>query len=921
MNMAEMPIYLSSRRCVLLRNIAQHFDLSFAPTPFYTSTSTYELSSFPASSTQTPYENPTSKMSQSRRSSTSSSDDSDLIILPRRHILLPRPAPYNDPFASSDEDELARRIGRRTRRRLDREARREEARNWVPPRPEWEYEQWENVERLRGFQQMPADQQRRVLQLNLHENYTTAQAIDTVKTEAKYNLLEAPLAARVEQTATIRFLYDEAATKMFGQWNVLELFVREAPEDQKHAAERIFRLVSLDPFDRQFMMAACRLAGKIMNNKFLDKLLHEMQRQAFIFKGHDAELRALRQYDSPPVNPPKVALADDVLARLRELLKLEPHTRRAIAEVGRFLWLYKVSMRAWLVGILEFNSSDPAVESIADMHPELETSDTYNVVDCFSDIIDMLGEKKLKNYDADEPFRIMCIGFYHCCLGISGRASYEQIERVMNRHEWPEDTTKCLAKAVSDGVSDVYYSKSSEYESHVSKYLVQDLKEYLKSMEQLESEEHLESEVDLESEEHRGAVAYFLNTLDGDGGAAADLALSGDWSFLPVEVQARMFSCGIATKAGEALGGLSDALKELSVHLNTANLLFPSHHLPTQTPRISGRHAAMGTHRQKWIALRAKAYRRVVNQVKDTVAIIEASVYEKPRQEMLKQIAKATVPSDMHRLRDIAFAGNAAPSLKESVEMLVDSSILLDNIHYFVADMESAHLSRIALSDQNQLIAALTIFLDETDWSAIRSTLLQMTDAATADAAFDRWDMGGPLRHMLDHLPADTTEGDAIKALCTAALHDPTTNVLRLLQAPIRPTSESQYSPSDLRAIGRLVLRAWYLSQEAAPSTAPDMLRWLSRHCWQFGLLAAWQMAANTDRIRAITTDMLSAPDLVDFRVLPDDLFGLAPPKGEIEVPAAAGYVGIHNRVRFDGCVVDGGRIVVVGDDDQMDTA
>lgn len=865
-------------------------------------------------------------MSQSRRSSTFSSDDSDYITLPRRHIPPTRRAPYNDPFASSDEDELARRIGRRTRRRLEREARREESRNWVPPRPEREYRQWENVERLQGFQQMPPEQQRRILQLNLHENYTTAQAIDTVRTEAKYNLLEAPLAARVEQTATIRFLYDEAATKMFGQWMVLEFFVRDAPEDQKDAAERIFRLVSLDPFDRQFMMSACRLAGELMNNKFLDKLLHEMQRQAFIFKGHDAELRALRQYDRPPVNPPRVELADDVLDRLRELLKLEPHIQRAINQVRRFLWLYKANMRRWLVTILERNSSDPAVESIADMHPDLETSDTYNVVDCFSDIMHKLGEKRLQNYDADEPFRIMCIGFYHCCLGISGRATYEQIERVMNRHEWPEDTTRFLAKAVSDGVSDVYYSKSSKYESRIGKYLAQDLEEYLKSEEQLESKEQLEGEEHLESEEHRDAVVEFLKTLDGDGGAAAELALSGDWSFLPADVQARMFSCGMATKAGEALGGLSDALNELSTHLSTANFLFPSHHLPSQTPRISGRYAAMGTHRQKWIALRAKAYRRVVNQMNDTADIIEASRYEKPRQEMLKQLAKATVPSDMQRLRDIAFAGNAELSIKESVELLIDSSILLDDVHYFVADMEREHLSRIAPSDQTQLIAALTIFLAETDWTAIRSTLLNMTDAATADAAFSRCDMGGPLRHMLDHLPAatTTTEGDAIKALCTAALRDPTANVLRLLQAP--PPSEGQcyYSQSDIRAIARLVLRAWYLSQEAAPSTEPDMLRWLSRHCWQFGLLAAWQDAAasnNTDRLRTVTTDMLSAPDVTDLLVLPDDLFGLAPSKGEIDIPAAVGYADIHNRVRFDGCVVDGGRIVVADDGDQMDMA
>ncbi|KAB2572922.1 hypothetical protein DBV05_g8406 [Lasiodiplodia theobromae] len=831
-------------------------------------------------------------MSQSRRSSTSSSDDSNHVILPRRHIVLLRRAPHNDPFASSDEDELARRIGRRTQRRLEREARREEARTWVPPRPEREYEQWENVERLRGFQQMPLEQQRRVFRLNLHESYTTAQAIDTVRTEAKYNLLEAPLAARVEQTATIRFLYDEAASKIFGQWIVLEFFVRDAPDDQKDAAERIFRLVSLDPYDRQFMMSACRLAGEIMNNKFLDKLLDEMKKQAFIFKGHDADLRALRQYDRPPVDPPRVAFANDVLDRLRELLKLEPHIQRAITQVGQCLWLYKAHMMTWLVKLLELNSSDPAVKSISDMHPGLETSGTYNVVDCFSDIMHMFGEKKVKNFDADEPLTIMCLGFYHCCLGISGRATYEQIERVMNRQEWPEETTNFLARAVSDGVSDVYYNKSSKYESRVGKYLVQDLEEHRDSNPE-DVEEHRDSNL---------AIADFLHTLDGDGGAAAELALSGDWSFLPADVQARMFSCGMATKAGEALGGLHDALKELSTHLDTAKLLIPSRLLPSQMPRISG---------------------RVIKQMNDVADMIKASVYEKPRQEMLKQLARATLPSDVERVRDLAFAGNAEPSIKESIELLMDSSILLDDIHYFVADMERAHLSRIAAaSDESRLIAALSIFLDETDWSAIRSTLLKMTDAATTAAAFSRWDFGRALRYILDHLPADMTDGDAIKALCTAALRDPTTNVLRLLQAPA-PSGDGEYSQSDTRAIARLVLRAWYLSQEAAPSTAPDMLRWLSRHCWQFGLLAAWQDARNnTARLRTVTTDLLARPDVTDFRVLPNDLFGLAPLKGEINIPAAVGYVDIHRLVRFDGCVVDGGRIVVAGgDDDQMDTA
>ncbi|KAK0609152.1 hypothetical protein DIS24_g12445 [Lasiodiplodia hormozganensis] len=888
-------------------------------------------------------------MADSRRSSTSSSDGDDRIDLQRRynHYVLPRHYndynnPNNDPFASDDEDELARRIGRRTRRLLELEAQREEARNWVPPRAEHQYEQEENVARLRHFQHMPPEQQRRVLRLNLHENYTTVQAIDTVRTEAQANLLHAPLAACIEHTATIRLLYNEAAEKMFCQWNTLEYFVRGVPEqDQKAPAERIFRLVSIDPYDRQFMMSAARMARELLNKPFLESLLDEMVKTAFVFKGHDAELRALRRYDQPPANPPKLVPADDGLDRLADLLKIECRIERAIGKVRHCLQRYKELMIGWLVQILERNRSDRTAQVVAFKYPELWQRGNYNVADCFSEIIDRVGEEHLKNYDAAEPdatepdatepdaaepdpaepeaadpFEIMCIGFYHCCLGICGRASYQQIERVAARDEWPELTTAELAKAVRASVSEVYHDQCCEYEVKVATRLMQGLKD---------------------EPDPTGALPDFLNAIDGDTGAAANMALGGNWDFLPADVQARIFSFGMAEHAGEILGeGLYDGLYELTRALDdAAGLVDGSHRF-----KISGPAPAMGMHRRKWIAYRAGAYPRVTGQLNALAQIVNRSSYEKPREAMLKQLRQAMLPTDIARLRNLASAGNVELTVKESVELVIESAMVLDQVDGFVGDMENRQLARLAQYDEAQIISNLSSFLDGTDWQSINSDLHYMLWPAAIDAAasFTRWDIGGPLRRILSKLPSsnssdsdtassdasstiDVSEGEAIKTLSLAALHKPTTQLLAFLQ---HPPADTPLSRNDVILLSRLVLRGWYLAQERTPATVPDQLRWLSRHCWQFGLLAAWDTttsAPRSERLVAVTTDLLRAPDVADPLVLPDDLFGLAPPKGVSRIPEASGYAGMHGRVRVEGCVVDGGRMAVLGDDGDGDDA
>lgn len=845
----------------------------------------------------------TNIMPNSRRSSTSSSDGDDRIVPPHRYGRYILPRRYNeynnrntDRFASSDEDELARRIGRRTQRRLALEARREEARTWVPPRPEYEYEQAENVDRLRYFQQMPPEQKRRVLHLNIRESYTTAQAIDTVMTEAKHNLLEAPLAECKELTATIRLLYKEEAEKMFGQWNVLEHFIRTVPQDQVEAAERVFRLVCLDPYDRQFMMWAEQLARARMNSDFLDKLLHEMVKTAFRFKAHYADLQALRRYDSPPADPPKLAMTDDMIEGVSEILKLERLIEQEIPKVANSLHGYKTHMRKWLRKILELNPSDPTAQMVTDRYPHLWNRGYYNVAECFSEIIDELGEEELECYDADEPFTIMCIGFYHCCIGISGRVSYSQLERVIARHEWPETTTAELARAVRDGTSHVYGRESSKYEFEVGKYLVEDLKD----------------EYDLNP-----AVVDFLYEFEADSGAAASMALECDWSFLPADVQARMFSFGMAEMASEALGmALLCSLSALSALLDDANF-----RVQNALYEISGPAAAMGMHRKKWMAIRAMAYGRVVGQMDELADMIKASYYEKPRKKMHKQLLNASGVRDIQRLRDLAFAGNAEPPIKEGIEVVLQGAAVLEQLGSFIADTEHAHLARLTRFDEAALISGLTSFLDQTSWHAIRATLTQLTDADTANSAFTRWDISGPLRPILASRPPSSTLDDAIKALCTAALHDPTTNLLRLLQAaPPPPPSADALSSNELNTLARLVLRAWYLSQEDAPATAPDQLRWLSRHCWLFGMLCGWQMVPTPQNLWTVTEALLEAPDVADVMVLPDDMFGLAPPKGELDVPVVVGYADMHRLVRVEGSVVDGGRIVVL-EDDEMETA
>ncbi|KAF9641172.1 hypothetical protein BFW01_g531 [Lasiodiplodia theobromae] len=630
----------------------------------------------------------------------------------------------NDPFESSDEDELARRIGRRTQRRLALEARHEEARNWVPPRPERQYEEAENVDRLRYFQQMPSEQQRRVLRLNLHESYTTVQTIDTVMTEAKHNLLEAQLAACKELTATIRLLYMEEAGKMFGQWNVLEHFIRTVPQDQVEAAERIFRLVCLDPYDRQFMMSAEQLALELMNSDFLDKLLHEMVKTAFRFKAHYAELQALRRYDSPPANPPRLAPTDDIVDRVSKSLKLERQIEQEIPKVANSLHAYKAHMRKWLRMILELHPSNPAAQKISNRYPQLWNRGYYNVAECFSAIIDELGEQELKGYDADEPFTIMCLAFYHCCIGTVGRVSYNQIERVIARHEWPEASTADLARAVRDGISHVYRRESSRYEIKVGKYLKEDLKD----------------EYDMNP-----AVADFLSELEADSGAAASMAVDGDWSFLPAEIGARIFSFGMAEMASEALGmGMLCSLCAVSKLLDDANYV-----VQNEPYEISGPAAAMGMHRQKWIAIRAMVYQPVVGKMDELVDIVKASCYEKPREEMHKQLVNANGLNDIQRLRDLAFAGNVELPIKESVEEVLEGATLLDGLGSFIRDTEQAHLTRLMRFNQAALISGLSSFLDQTNWDAIRATLTKLTDADTAHSAFTRWDIGGPLRHIL----------------------------------------------------------------------------------------------------------------------------------------------------------------------------
>lgn len=212
----------------------------------------------------------------------------------------------------------------------------------------------------------------------------------------------------------------------------------------------------------------------------------------------------------------------------------------------------------------------------------------------------------------------------------------------------------------------------------------------------------------------------------------------------------------------------------------------------------------------------------------------------------------------------------------------------------------------------------------------------------------------------------------ALHTLLHASLHPPTHRTLTLLTHPTL-----WFSPPDTLTLTRLLLRAHYLAREAPPTTPHALASALTRHAWTHALLnawlawhlrlrcllypvyerlvvgdggdaqtaCAWAIAGWRDwgrvggllgqgglglglderrvgavvrhfgvlgKLRAVSGMLMGAPDGVDWGVLPGWVEGLGIGEGVVEeLPEE--YARMHMLVRFEGCVLDGGRMVVRG--------
>ncbi|KAL1617816.1 hypothetical protein SLS54_007595 [Diplodia seriata] len=702
-------------------------------------------------------------------------------------------------------------------------------REWTPPNPYHQYITEENVARLRAFQRMTPDQQRRVIHLHLQRQHTPAEAIDAVVTETRLNLLSLPIPMREQHTANLRLELAQTHDTIYRQWHVLECVLANLPAQYHEARHRVGLVVVAEPLNPKNMMDARRLAGDIIRLGVVNRLLDEMVRNAFIHHRQEDELRSLRLYDrhQGPRDPPALAADDLSLMALQKVMAKETLADELTDRIEFNLKNLKSVMQTFAMLVFVRNSENAAVRAIYNER-QLDETQNWDLPAILSGLVELVGGvKNLEAVDVSNPLQIMCMALYGTCLGIEERIEFTQLEQMLHIHEIPSELIEEALDTMFDAVNSVYMTNQS-YSGKIYWALRDDLQSLRFSHPQV---------FDL-------IVGLSASTAStGSTDAFRRVLTTQNWSMLPPSTSAMALSYLMTCEASDPLRSLQGDLTALRICLTHQRTQFTHlSALPTPLRSTDCFTANLGAHRAALLTARANASPSLTPLLRHLEDAIDLCPHALARTEMLALVASAHstgLPPQLTRIRNLAALANA-PGIAASAAACLKTDGLLAACAARVEHLERRdHADRIARYPPRAVAEALADRRDDEDgiWDTFRPMGLPQT--APVDRVLGSWAFGDALRKVA--VAGDAGEelvNDAAYALCMAALRRPTGNAVERLEGDGEEVG--CWAAADALLVARLVLRAWYLAEEMAPRTPADRGRLLARHCWQIGLYNAW---------------------------------------------------------------------------------
>ncbi|GME55322.1 uncharacterized protein LTHEOB_6461 [Neofusicoccum parvum] len=796
-----------------------------------------------------------------------------------------------DPFASDDEEEQPYRP--------------------IPPRPaqhqedegtsdsddeEWQsqfgnyYSQEDNNRRLRAFRSLAQEGQTHVIELHLRDGLTVIEAIEAVLTLTRRNLMQQPVSAREQHTAAVHLTLVQATNSIFQQWITLGILIQALPPRIHETGQDILRRVSDNPRDIRTLFAARRDAADRLGISFITGLLDDMSRSAFHFEDADNEFRSLRHYnrrqtpDLDPVGPMPLQIMSP-----ERVLRGEKYLRSGLEGLRFFLRGFKSVMKTWLMDLVLRNEGNAIFRAVADGQQKLLDPDFFDVDEEFRIIEGNLASPDWENISTEDPISVMCGAFRACCFGLSGRPKYSDFSRLLDWDQWIVPNPAKLVEKLFHAV-DTMCTSVDAFKLVLVRILQRDLGRLCNS---------------------HPAHDIFQAIQRHDWRCVFSLLRERDLSDLPPIVEARLFTYSQMEEAETYLLNLCEEL----------TLLLPKFMGLKQLPHFDDatvKHVvfpvmARGMRRSKLIFLLSQFYPHHVARIDELRELVRSCRNPQASQMMLAALPPSGPGLDLQRVRDVAVAANVEPGIIQSAEDINYQQRDMTDLITFISTVEHAHLHQLTSLPPTTLRAILQGHLPP---------------SAPPPGPTN---IGAALR-LLPPRVRSPAWGAAVRDLSTAALSAATTTALDLLDASSTPDADA-----DAEAIARLVLRAWYLSHDGALDTNRDAARHLSRLCWTAGVVEAsarWHRELQTllrregvllgaeaetaalsrhlrelGALRAVVKRLLTAPDVADPRVLPMDVPGLD--VGDAWVSGGEEYGALHKMVTFDGCILDGGRLLL----------
>ncbi|GME55328.1 uncharacterized protein LTHEOB_6461 [Neofusicoccum parvum] len=802
---------------------------------------------------------------------------------------------------------------------------------WQPPRPQDLRVFGDSAQRLLAFQAMPSEAQTRVVELHLQHNHTVEQAINAVVTERRHNLLALPVQAREAYVASVRLVLTQVDERVFDQAIALHVLIQALPQRQSTIGHRLLRMVANDPRDIKGLIGAHSFASdNLGNNPMISRLLNDMADSAFTFHHNDDELRSLHQYDRHQALPEPRPLSGppDGMVAAHHLLENERCIVERVDVYREHLHEYQNSLSLWINVICAscmHNRGDHTADTLLIMQELWQSNPHTTVPDILNDILKSgIDRSAWNNPETCDPTSILLGPFTMMCFGIMGRPDYSLLNSLIEWEDWDLASPAREARDAANQMLEMW-NRGATY--------LKEAKEVLKR----ELRDHGRSFFDVPT-----VLAALENAEPDDFGEHVALI---DPHQVPATLLSRMSTVEMLWSMCSDLSSLSRVTSRLGNTLDEAKV--PDMDFAKGMPMFP---VWARAYRREYFVDRLSEFREHhANASQDLKDIVASCRHPRARTLMLSAFPPGA-PPNIERVRDIAVAARVEQTIRDSAEMLWHQEQDLSAATALLSRMDIKHLNALRALPADSIYAIINDA--HTTHRSLHHTLVQtgLPSTPTINLAA----IGPALRATSPSLaPSIPT------TLTTAALSPALRDLHHILANRRTAPWPLWIAPADATRMAANLLRALYL----AHSRPTDRALVLTRHSWTHGLhrawLAwhlrlrtllrpvvdhltpdadarlAWNIACDQDwegveaalravpggvevglrrrvgahleggrRLRAATDLWVGAPDVVDPLVLPGD-FGEGVRGGREEVLAR-----MHGLARFEGFVVDGGRLV-----------